>query len=223
MKLDFGSINSRRLPVYFLIGNGGSMIGEPIKMVDFGLRALQKELLSQPQAMEQVWISLITFSSLARQVLPLSNIFESQLPPLGAGGSYHLGLGLRYLIMAIEKEIKPTVSTQKGDYRPLVFLIFDNKPTDHWERELAVLERARAEKRLGSLIAIGLGEKVNMGVLRQLTDSVLWMPELKPEALHSFFRWTSASVTTVSTSVALFPSDKVISLPKPPDGCKIIL
>lgn len=38
----------------------------------------------------------------------------------------------------------------------------------------------------------------------------------------SFFRWTSASVTTVSRSVALFPCDGIVPLPKPPDGCKII-
>ena len=124
---------------------------------------------------------------------------------------------------ALKHEIKPSSASKKGDYRPLVFLIFDNNPTDRWEKELAALEKSRTDKLLGSFIAVGLGKHVNISVLRQLTDSVLWMEEFKPEFLHLFFRWTSASVTTVSRSMALFPSDTVVPLPSPPKGCKIIV
>ena len=223
MELDFGSTFTRRLPVYFLIGTGDTMIGKPIQAVKEGLLALHKELLSQPQAVEQVWLSIITFASSASQVAPLTTILQFSLPSLIAGGDYHLGQGINALVKSLQREITPTSAGQKRDYRPLVFLIFDNEPTDRWERELTELEKARTEKSLGSLIAIGLGERVNLAVLRQLTNSVLWMPELKLEALHSFFHWTSASVDTVSRSVALFPVDDMVQLPKPPDGVKVIM
>jgi uncharacterized protein YegL len=223
MELDFGSSYARRLPVYFLIGTGNSMRGNPIQTVEEGMRELHGELLSQPQAVEQVWMSVITFASNANQVSPLTTITQFSIPALSAGGSYNLGQGLQTLIRAAECEIEPTTAEKKGDYRPLTFLIFDNNPTDRWEKELAALESARNEKKLGSLIAIGLGEQVNLAVLRQLTESVLWMAELKPDPLHAFFRWTSASLTTVSHSVAIFPNDVAIPLPAPPNGCKIII
>jgi uncharacterized protein YegL len=220
--LDFGSTDVRRLPVYLVIGCGSSMAGEPIRLVEQGLFSLVTELRTQPQAVEQVYISLITFASESIHY-PLRSVVDFTIPDLVAGGGYSLGKGLRALFEASHAEIVPNSAERKGDYRPLVFLIFDNEPDDSWEQELFTLEKSRKEKRLGNLIAIGLGKRVNLSVLRQVTESVLWLPEMSPEPLRAFFHWSGASVTTVSQSVSLFPSDAVVPLPSTPTGSKIIL
>jgi len=223
MSLDFGSSNTRRLPVYFVICTGDTMIGKPIQTVMDGLRALHQDLLSQPQAVEQVWISLITYATDARQLIPLETLSKFFVPELTPGGATNLGEGLQTLVRSLQKEIIPSSTEMKADYRPLVFLLLDGDPTDRWEQQIAALEKARDDKLLGTFIAVGIGAGANLGVLRQLTDSVLWMKELNQETLYSFFRWTNASVTTVSQSIALLSDYKTTPLPKPPDGSEIIL
>jgi uncharacterized protein YegL len=73
-ELDFGSTYTRRLPVYILVGRGDSMVGTPIQAVEQGIHLLRSELLNQPEAVEQLWISVITFATKARQVVSLTPI-----------------------------------------------------------------------------------------------------------------------------------------------------
>jgi uncharacterized protein YegL len=210
------------MPFYVVVGCGDSMIGAPIQAVQQGIQALHTELLSQPEALEQVWISLITFADRAEQLVPLTSLTAFSCPFLKAGGGYNLGAGLRLLLQRVHQEVKPGTDLKKGDYRPLIFLLFDNEPTDPWERELAALKRARQEARLGDIIAVGLGNWVNLAVLRQITPNVLKGAELTPETLLSFFRWTSASVTTVSQSIAAV-TKPTVTLPAPPVDFEIVL
>ena len=65
---------TRRLPVYLLLDCSGSMHGDPIEAVKTGLRQLRSDLQSDPQALESVWLSVITFDNSARQVVPLTEI-----------------------------------------------------------------------------------------------------------------------------------------------------
>lgn len=221
--LNFGSSDTRRLPVYFLICTGDTMAGSPIQAVQDGLRVLHKDLFSQPQAVEQVWMSVITYATQASQLIPLETVAGFSVPNLTTGGATNLGEGLKLLVQSIRQEIIPSSAEMKADYRPLVFLLLDGDPTDRWEQQIAALEKAREDRLLGTLIAVGLGAGSNLGVLRQLTESVLWMKELKQDVLYSFFHWTNASVTTVSRSISLFSDNKTIPLPTPPDGSEIVL
>ena len=62
----------RRLPIYLLIDTSGSMMGEPIEAVKQGIRTLITELKGDPQAVETAYLSVITFDSHARQLVPLT-------------------------------------------------------------------------------------------------------------------------------------------------------
>ena len=55
----------RRLPVYILMDCSGSMAGEPIVAMEAGIRSLLVELQEDPQALETVWVSVITLGSTA--------------------------------------------------------------------------------------------------------------------------------------------------------------
>lgn len=223
MSIDFGSQDVRRMPVYLLLDTSGSMAGAPIQAVEQGVQLLHNELLGQPQAVELVHLSVITFDSSARQLVPLTPISSFTPPsPLNAGGSTSLGGALRELSNALDREIIPNSPQKKGDYKPLVFLLTDGEPTDAWESELNALKSKR-DKKAGSIIALGCGDGVNVGVLRQITESVLLMTDVTSDNLRAFFRWVSASVTTASKSAASPSGGDTAALPPPPSGFQVVL
>ncbi|MCA9042964.1 MAG: VWA domain-containing protein, partial [Planctomycetaceae bacterium] len=113
----------RRLPVYVVIDTSGSMSGEPIHAMEAGLRSLQADLMTDPQAIETVWISVITFDSTAQQIVPLVDIEEFDVPVLEAQGATAFGEALELLMESIELEVRKTSETQKGDWRPMAFIL----------------------------------------------------------------------------------------------------
>src|SRR5207245_9375146 len=87
----------RRLPVYFLLDCSGSMSGDPITAVNEGVTMIHRELVNDPQALETVYISIITFSSRADQY-QLTPIDQFRPPILSAGGSTALCDAFRILV-----------------------------------------------------------------------------------------------------------------------------
>ena len=129
---------SRRLPVYLLLDCSGSMMGEPIEAVRQGIKALLSELRGDPQALETAYLSVITFDSQARQIIPLTELMQFQEPELHAGGATALGGAIEVLMECINTEVRKSTETQKGDWRPLVFILTDGSPTDTAAFERAV-------------------------------------------------------------------------------------
>jgi uncharacterized protein YegL len=220
--IDFGSSDVRRMPVYLLLDVSGSMSGAPVMAVEQGVQLLHNELMNQPQAVEMVYLSVITFASTSTQVVPLTPITSFTPPPLTAGGGTAMGAAMRELGRALDREIVPTTAAKKGDYKPLVFLLTDGEPTDTWEPELNAL-KSRREKKVGTIIALGCGDGVNQTVLRRITENVLLMTDVTPDNLKAFFKWVSASVTTASKSAAAPAGGEGATLPPPPSGFQVVL
>ena len=74
--------SSRRLPVYLLIDTSGSMRGEPVESVNVGLRAMQTSLRQNPYAIETVHLSVTTFDSQIKDVLPLTALEDATIPEI---------------------------------------------------------------------------------------------------------------------------------------------
>lgn len=62
----------RHLPVYLVLDTSSSMSGEPILAVRNGLDMLVSTLRQDPYALETAFLSVITFDTDARQLLPLT-------------------------------------------------------------------------------------------------------------------------------------------------------
>src|SRR5437763_17085307 len=103
----------RRLPVYLLLDVSGSMTGEPIEAVRQGVKALLSDLRGDPMALENAFLSVITFASSAQQVCPLTDLANFSEPTLNAGGTTALGEALRMLETCLETEVNKASSTQK--------------------------------------------------------------------------------------------------------------
>lgn len=210
---------TRRLPVYLLLDCSGSMMGEPIEAVRQGVKALLSELRGDPQALETAYLSVITFDSQARQVVPLTELMSFKEPQINAGGATALGGALNVLIDCVNNEVRKSTETQKGDWRPLVFILTDGSPTDiETFREAA--QRIKGMK-AANIIACAAGSNANTSYLKEITESVLMMNTLSAGDMAQFFAWVSGSVKMSSKTLDAKPGAP-IELPPPPQGFVVV-
>lgn len=210
----------RRLPVYIVADCSGSMAGDPIESVKSGIRALHSELMGDPSAVESAFLSVITFDSSARQIVPLTELASFNPPDLTAGGTTALGAALKTLMSCIDTEVRKTTGEQKGDWKPLIFLLTDGNPTDSWQ---AAADEMKS-RRPGNVIAVACGESMDTSVLKSLSETVLIMKDLSPAAFSAFFKWVSDSI--IKTSAKCGPQPGAVpggvTLPPPPPQITIV-
>jgi uncharacterized protein YegL len=163
---------TRRLPVYLLLDRSGSMFGEPIEAVKQGIKYLVSSLKKEPQAIETAYLSVISFGSDARQDVPLTELSLFKEPNLEANGTTSLGEALKILNRCLETEVKKSSPTQKGDYKPLVFVMTDGEPTDAWEGPAQEIKKKAGK--LANIVAVGCGPHVNTATWPK--ECPLWGP-----------------------------------------------
>jgi uncharacterized protein YegL len=207
----------RRLPVYLLLDCSASMSGEAIEATRNGVKALIADLRTDPQALETAYLSVITFSSTAQQVMPLTELMMFQEPTLEARGATALGDALKVLNQCAETEVRKSTPTQKGDWKPLVFLMTDGQPTDSWEKEADALKAKRL-----NIIACAAGPGADEQLLKRITEMVVVLNNVQPDTLKAFFKWVSSSIKTTSSKLEQTAGDAPLSLPPPPPTIQFV-
>lgn len=211
----------RRLPVYLLLDTSGSMNGEAIEAVKNGVQLLVSGLRQDPQALETAHLSVITFDTQARQVVPLTELAMFQPPPLAAAGVTALGAALDLLASCITREVVKSSPDAKGDWKPLIFIMTDGSPTDDWNKGLDKLKLVKT----GVIVACAAGHSADTTVLRQITEAVVQLDTTDANAIKAFFKWVSASVSVGSQRVDQGQKEVggLGDLPPPPAEVNVVI
>jgi uncharacterized protein YegL len=175
---------------------------------------IYRMLMSDPQALETVHMSVIRFSNQADQYV-LTPIDQFQPPTLSASGSTAMGAALGLLVQSIEQDLILNTPTQHGDFRPLVFLLTDGEPTDNYRNAIKLLKGLRGSRK-PTIVALGCGSGVNKTMLHEVTDNVYLMQAVSPENIRAFFKWMSGSI--IQTSHAAGSNTEPATLLMPPPG-----
>jgi uncharacterized protein YegL len=210
----------RRLPVYFLLDTSGSMYGEPIEALNNALSGMFNTLRSDPQALDSLWVSIITFDREVKEIVPLTELVNFQLPAIVCpqSGPTHTGLGLEILHQKVKQDVRKGTESQKGDWKPLLFLFTDGKPSDiQLYREMIPKIKNLG---FGAIVACAAGHLADDSILQELSTTVVHLDTCDSSTLKSFFRWVSDTIEQGNKSQGTGES---VELPPPPEEVIMVI
>ncbi|MDB5013595.1 MAG: von Willebrand factor type [Daejeonella sp.] len=210
----------RRLPVFFLLDTSGSMNGEPIHALNNALSGMIHTLRSDAQASETLWISIITFDREVKEVVPLTELPSFQLPEITCppSGPTLTGMALEFLYNKVKSQVRKGTPTQKGDWRPLLFLITDGKPSDQ-QAYNAIVPKIKSLN-FGAIIGCAAGRLADDSMLKALTDNVVHLDTADSTTLKQFFKWVSDTIEQGNKSMGTVEN---VSLPPPPSEVHLVI
>jgi uncharacterized protein YegL len=189
----------RKLPIFFLLDVSESMVGTPLNALEEGMSRIVSSLRKDPFALETVFISVIAFAGKAEVISPLTELASFYTPKLPIGSGTEFNLALDVLMREMDREITPQTKTQKGDWKPIIFLITDGQPTSSSNRAIKRWIREYSNKAI--LVAITLGYNADHNMLKKLTKNVLVYEGSSDEDFRKFIDWISASVKSHSQKI----------------------
>ncbi|MBI1837618.1 MAG: VWA domain-containing protein [Flavobacteriia bacterium] len=210
----------RRLPVYFLLDTSGSMYGEPIQALNNALSGMIHSLRTDAQAQETLWISIVTFEREVKEIVPLIDLQSFQLPEITCpqSGPTFTGKGLEIIHQKVTNEIRKGSPEQKGDWRPLLFVFTDGKPSDlQLYREMIPKVKYL---NFGTIIGCAAGKLADDSMLKELCDTVVHIDTADSTTLRQFFKWVSDTIEQGNKSMGT--TDQV-NLPPAPSQEFIII
>jgi uncharacterized protein YegL len=189
----------RRLPIFFVLDVSESMAGDSLRQVSNGLEKLVNSLRRDPHALETVFLSLIVFGGKAKVISPLVELMSFYPPRLPVGAGTSLGAALDLLMNEIDRSVIKSTNEVKGDWKPIVYLFTDGKPTD--ETKTSINRWIANYSMRADMIAIGIGPFASMKTLRELTENAFHLINENEEDFVKFIKWMTLSVSTQSQSV----------------------
>jgi uncharacterized protein YegL len=196
------------------------MRGEPIQAVNVGLNALLASLRQNPFALESANLCVVTFDAKVSEVLPMSPLERIVLPEIVCpeSGPTFLGAALHAICDMVERDVRKSSADQKGDWRPMLFVMTDGKPSDTLAYQEAIPRVRHAN--FATIVVCAAGPKSDPAQLRPLTDQIVSLDTLDSSGFASFFQWVSSAVTAGSVSVG---SAGGRELPPPPPEVQVVL
>jgi len=178
------------------------MEGAPIEAVRRGVETFATEVRNDPYASQTVVIGVITFDSDARMVTNgLVSVEQFQPPPLTASGTTSLGKALSILQQSLDTDVRPAIpGGEKADWKPLVFILTDGKPTDDWQKPREEILN-RQQRKVLNVITVGCGPHIDETTLKAIAIGPTFMMDNSEDSFRKFFDWVTQ--TAGRTSKAL--------------------
>ena len=202
--VEFAENANERTPCILVLDCSGSMRGEPIKQLNTGLEALEKELKEDIDASSRV--QLLVIKAFGKDDAEVSadwvDAMNFNAPVMEASGLSPIGKAMKLALQKIED--------QKGLYdccgvsskRPWIFLISDGEPTDYgWEQAAEECRIAQQNKKV-VVHAVGT-QGANLEKLAKF--SIMQPKRLSGLKFTEFFLWLSRSVSCISRAAPNMP------------------
>lgn len=179
---------NRRLPIYLLLDTSKNMRGEPIEAIHQGVESLLEDLRSDPQAIETIWFSLITFDQDARQLIPLTELTNVVVPSLQVSKQSGVALGKAIYILnsCLDREINLPNNGQKGDWKSIVFIIISDNPTDNIDEAILLIKQ---KTNIIKIQVAACSPSIDCSIFSFLNNPVLQADTLQFDYLCEFFKW----------------------------------
>lgn len=195
--VEFADNVNERTPCVLVLDCSGSMRDEPIKQLNAGLQALEKELKDDIDASSRVQILII--KAFGKDETEVSadwvDAMNFNAPVMEAGGLTPLGKAMELALKKIEDQKCLYDSWGITSKRPWIFLISDGEPTDYgWEESAKICRFAQKNKKV-VIHAIGT-QGANLDKLAKF--SLLPPKRLTGLKFTEFFLWLSRSVSCIS-------------------------
>lgn len=198
----------RRLPVYFVLDVSESMAGENVNYLEEGLNRIIRTMRQDPYCLETVHVSVIAFAGKARTIVPLVELAAFYSPKLPIGSGTSLGGALYHLMSEIDNSVVKTSELEKGDWKPIIYLLTDGKPTDLFAGAFEKWKKDYASR--ATLIAIALGKFADVNVLKRIANHTLVLEKTNDSDFKICFDWITDSVRSQSKSLGENNVDKLI-------------
>ena len=195
--VEFADNANERTPCVLVLDCSGSMRDEPIKQLNAGLAALEKELKEDIDASSRVQSLII--KAYGKDEVNVSSDWTDTMnftaPVMEAGGLTPLGKAMELALQKIEEQKCLYDSCGITSKRPWIFLISDGEPTDYgWEESAELCRYAQKNKKV-VIHAIGT-QGANLDKLAKF--SLLPPKRLTGLKFTEFFLWLSRSVSCIS-------------------------
>ena len=188
-----------------------SMEGEPIKELNQGLQEFYRDIQTDSTTANRLEVAVIEFYDYVKTLIEPSLAANFTMPILATKGTTRLVDGVREGISTVRKRKSWYKQTGQPYYRPWIILITDGAPDagqDIWG--LAKEIKDGMNNKDFFFFALGV-QNADMNMPANISDPSMPASKMKGLKFSEFFKWLSASMTTVTNSKE---GDKV-NLPNP--------
>ncbi len=202
--VEFAQNANERTPCILVLDCSGSMRGEPIKQLNTGLSALEKELKEDIDASSRV--QLLVIKAYGKDDADISSdwidAMNFQAPEMSASGLSPIGKAMELALLKIEEQKNMYDICGITSKRPWIFLISDGEPTDYgWENAAKKCIEAQKNKKV-VVHAVGT-QGANLTKLAKF--STMSPKRLNGLKFTEFFLWLSRSVSGISRAAPNTP------------------
>jgi uncharacterized protein YegL len=176
------------------------MAGDNLEKMEKGIEMIVRNLRQDPHALETAFLSIIAFAGIARTISPLVEVYSFYPPKLPIGSGTCLGAAISELMRQIDAQVVKTTTEQKGDWKPIIYLFTDGKPTD--KIDIVIKEWQTKYESKTNLIAVAMGKYADVVSLQKLTETVLIFDNQQIDDFKKLISWVSTSISSQSRSVS---------------------
>ncbi|WP_294439969.1 VWA domain-containing protein [uncultured Slackia sp.] len=196
-----------RVPVALCLDCSGSMMGEPIRELNEGVKTFYQAINDDEIARFSAEICIVTFGPASLEADFATLDTRPQPPVLTASGNTPMGEAVQLALDSLEERKAAYRASGVDYYQPWLVLMTDGKPNGNnfvLQQQITRVADMVERKKL-TVFPIGIGSDADMNVLAKFSPgrSPLRLQGLK---FSDFFSWLSKSVSRVSQST---PGDKV--------------